>query len=56
MKSNRKTKTISLIILGIFFAFLPISINNPTFSARDRDITSNYNDEFDHDNLKLSAV
>ncbi len=56
MKSNQKTKTVILIILGIFFAFLPIFINNPRFIARDRDITSNYNDEFDHNNLKISAV
>jgi len=54
MKSNRKTKTI--IILGILFAFSPIFINNLRFTARNRDITSNYNDEFDHDNLKISAV
>ena len=56
MKSNRKTKTIILIIIGIFFAFSPIFINNPRFTARDRDITSNYNNEFDHENLKISAV
>jgi len=42
-------------MLGIFFAFLPIFINNPRFTARDRDIASNYNGEFDHDNLKISA-
>ncbi|MHA1190883.1 MAG: right-handed parallel beta-helix repeat-containing protein [Promethearchaeota archaeon] len=53
MKSNRKTKPIILIILGIFFA---IFINNPRFTARDHDITSNYNNEFDHKNLKISAV
>jgi len=56
MKSNRKTKPIILIIFGILFAFSPIFINNPRFTARDRDITSNYNDEFDHENLKISAV
>jgi len=54
MSSNRKTKTINLIILGIFFAFLPVFINNLRFTAIDRDITTNY--KFDHDNLKLSAV
>jgi len=56
MKSNRKTKPIILIILGILFAFSPIFINKPRFTARDRDITSNYNNEFDHENLKISAV
>jgi len=56
MKSNRKTKIIIFITIGILFAFLPIFINNPRFIARDRDITSNYRDEFDHDNLKISAV
>ena len=56
MKSNRKTKTITLIIIGIFFAFLPIFINNPTSTARNSDITSNYNGEFDHENLKISAI
>jgi parallel beta-helix repeat protein len=56
MKSNTRSKIIILITLGILFAFLPIFINNPRFTARDRDITSNYNNEFDHENLKLSAV
>ena len=56
MKSNRKTKPIILIILGILFAFSPIFINNSRFTVRDRDITSNYNNEFDHENLKISAV
>jgi len=56
MKSNTRSKIIILITLGILLAFLPIFINNPRFTARDRDITSNYNNEFDHENLKLSAV
>jgi len=54
MKSNRKT--IILIILGILFALSPIFANNQRFTTRDRDITSNYRDEFDHDNLKISAI
>ncbi|MHA2050758.1 MAG: right-handed parallel beta-helix repeat-containing protein [Promethearchaeota archaeon] len=56
MKSNRKTKTIILIILGILFTFSPIFFNNPRFTARDRDVTSNHNYEFNHYNLKISAV
>jgi len=56
MKSNRKTKTIILIILGILFALSPIFINNSTFAAKDLDVISNYNNEFDHNNLKCSAV
>jgi len=56
MKSNTRSKIIILITLGILLAFLPIFINNPRFTARDRDITSTYNNEFDHENLKLSAV
>ena len=56
MKSNTRSRIIILITLGIYFAFLPIFINNPRFIARDRDITSNYSNEFDHENLKLSAV
>jgi len=56
MKSNRKTKFIILIILGILFALSPIFLNNPTSTARDRNITSNYNDKFDKENLKISKV
>jgi len=56
MKSNTRSKIIILITLGILFAFLPIFINNPRFAVRDRDIISTYNNEFDHENLKLSAV
>ncbi len=56
MKSNRKTKTIILIILGIFFAFLPIFINNPRFTTKNSYITSNYNGKFNHDNLKITSV
>jgi len=53
MKSDAKSKIIILITLGILFAFLPIFINNPRFTVRDRDITSTYNNEFDHENLKV---
>ena len=56
MKSNRKTKIIILIILGILLAFSPILTANPSLIARDRDITSNDYDEFNQDNLKNSAV
>jgi len=56
MKSNRKTRIIILLILGIFFAFSPIFITNIRFTVRDRDITSNYDDKFNHNNLKISAV
>ena len=55
MTSDRKTKII-IIVFGILFAFIPIFINNPRFITRDRDIPSNYNDEFDQDILKISAV
>jgi parallel beta-helix repeat protein len=51
MKSSRKTKTIILIIFGILFS--PLFINNPKFNAKNRYITSNYNDFI---NLKLSAI
>ena len=53
MKSNRKTKTIILLSLGIFFAYVPIFTSNLRFTAREGDITSNYND---NENLKFSAV
>jgi parallel beta-helix repeat protein len=56
MKSNQKTKPIILLILGIFFAFAPLFINNLRFTAKDHHITLNYYDEFDHDNIKISAV
>ena len=54
MGSNRKT--IILIILGIFLAFLPIFTNNLCFIARYSIINSNWNDEFDDNNLKISTV
>jgi parallel beta-helix repeat protein len=56
MKSKRKTRILVLIILGFLFALSPIFVTNLSFTARDRDITSNYNDEFDHDNFKISGV
>jgi parallel beta-helix repeat protein len=56
MKSHRKTKTIILIIVGMFFAFLPIFISNFRINNRDLDITTKYRDEFDYDNLKISKV
>ncbi len=56
MKSNRKTKIIRLLILGILFALSPIFVTNLSFTTRDRDTTLNYNDDFDHDNLKVTAI
>ncbi|MFX1345510.1 MAG: NosD domain-containing protein [Promethearchaeota archaeon] len=56
MKSNRKIISIILIILGLFFTFLPIIINNLRFNIRDRDITSKYEDVFDHVKIKLSEL
>ena len=56
MKLDLKSKILILIISGILIAFSPIFTTNPSFTARDRDIPSNYNDEFDHENLKISAV
>ncbi|MFW9938684.1 MAG: NosD domain-containing protein, partial [Candidatus Thorarchaeota archaeon] len=56
MKLNERSRIIILITLGILLAFFPIFINNPRFTPRNRDITSNYNNEFDHENLKLSGV
>ncbi|MFX1346703.1 MAG: nitrous oxide reductase family maturation protein NosD [Promethearchaeota archaeon] len=55
MKSNRKTKTIVLIVLGIIFTILPLFINKTSLSVRDRDNSSNYKGN-DCDNLKISAV
>ncbi|MFX1588275.1 MAG: right-handed parallel beta-helix repeat-containing protein [Promethearchaeota archaeon] len=55
MKSKQKTFTLILILLGIFSAFSPIYFNNQRFTAKHHDITSNYNNQFYHDNLKISA-
>ncbi|MFX1532429.1 MAG: hypothetical protein ACFFBC_15030, partial [Promethearchaeota archaeon] len=56
MKSNRKTNIIILIFLGTIFALSPIFVTNLRFTTRDRDITSNYTDEFDYDDIKVSAI
>jgi len=56
MKSNQNTKTTIILIIGILIPFSPIFINNLRITARDRHITSIYNDEFNHENLKISAV
>jgi parallel beta-helix repeat protein len=56
MNSNQKTGIRILIILGIFFTFLPFLSNNLRFSTRNGDINYNYNYELDHDNLKMSEV
>ncbi len=50
MKSNRKTKTIRLLIL---VAFLPIFINNSIIISN---LTSNYNGGSDQDNLKILKI
>lgn len=42
--------------MGILFAFLPLFINNSSFTARNREITLNYDDKFYRDNLKISAL
>jgi parallel beta-helix repeat protein len=52
MKSNRKTKTIILIILGILFAFSPINTLNLNFINSEFSESINLDDE----NLKTSAL
>ena len=56
MISNEKARPLIIIIIGIIFAFIPIFISNSRFTAKDHDIFSNYNDEFDYCNLKISTV
>ena len=56
MKLNRKTKITFLIIMGILYTFLPFFINNSSFTARNRKMTSNYEDKFYRENLKISDV
>jgi parallel beta-helix repeat protein len=53
MREFEKIRIIILLILGIIFAFSSIFATSPSFTARDRDISSNYNND---DNLKLSAT
>ena len=51
MKSKPKTKIIIFITLGIFFALLPMIVDNPSF------ITSNSDGiNLDTEKVKLSAV
>jgi hypothetical protein len=52
MKSNRKIKTLILIILGILFVFLPIFTSNLNFK------NSEFNDDkrLANENLKISKV
>lgn len=56
MNSNRKPKIVTLLILGTFFAFLFIFTNNLCSIASNYDRTTNFNDEKNFDNLKLSLV
>ena len=58
MKSNRKTETIILIILGIFFTFSPIITNNLSFISSNGSTSSEYSDDsnFDIENLKVSEM
>lgn len=58
MKSNQKTKTIILIILGIISAFSPILITSFSFITGNSNKSSEYSDDFtlDEDNLKISGV
>ncbi len=52
MKSNRKTKTIILIILGIFIALSPIETINLNFKSSE----FSDNISLDNENLKISKV
>ncbi|UCC20367.1 MAG: right-handed parallel beta-helix repeat-containing protein [Promethearchaeota archaeon] len=57
MSKNRELGILIMLILGILFTFSPvIFINNLRITARNRNIISNYNDDFDHDDFKISAV
>ncbi|MHA2366932.1 MAG: right-handed parallel beta-helix repeat-containing protein [Candidatus Hodarchaeales archaeon] len=55
-KSEEIKIIIVLITIGIVSAFSPISFNNPGFIDRTRDVILMYNNEFDHDNLEISAI
>jgi nitrous oxidase accessory protein len=61
MKLNPKAKIVLfLLCIVIYFAFLPLIINNPRFIIRNRDITTNYSEEFnidiDKEDLKSSIL
>jgi len=58
MKSNRKKKSIILIILGIFFAFTPIITTNLSYITGNSNKSLGYNNDLtlDNENLKISAV
>jgi len=58
MKSNPKSKTITLLTIGILFALLPIIPANLSFITDDSNRSSEYSDNinFDSEHLKLSAV
>lgn len=58
LKSNSKLKIIILIILGIFFALLPIMNTNLIFIMNNNSKSSKYSDEINRDNknLKISAA
>jgi len=58
MKSNLKTKTISLIALGIIFTLFPIITVNLNFNTGNSNKSLDFNEDsnFDYENLDLSAV
>jgi parallel beta-helix repeat protein len=58
MKSNRKTRFIILVILGILFAFSPIIATNLSFITGNTNKYSEYFDgiNFENENLKISKV
>ena len=58
MKSNPKIKTIILIAVGIFIAFLPIISTNLSYITDNSNRILDYSDDsnLDNKNLKISAV
>jgi parallel beta-helix repeat protein len=58
MISNRKSKTVNLIILGILFTFLPIFITSFSFIIGNSNKSLDYSDDFtlNKDNLKISVI
>ncbi|NHJ25786.1 MAG: hypothetical protein EAX89_14485, partial [Candidatus Lokiarchaeota archaeon] len=51
MKSNRKTKSLILILLGLLFALSPIINNSLNFNGENNDSSN-----LDNEDLKISAV
>ena len=58
MKSSVNSNIIILIVLGILFAFSPISTSNFLFYAGNNKTSSEYDDDntLDYENLKISAT